>query len=66
MSDKTDAVTPPRCMVEVLHRMEYGSTTKADADFMRDALQRAGTTIDTLHQQVHALIQRLGYRGRLQ
>ena len=66
MADPTNDTPNPRCLVDILRRMEAGQTTKVDADFMHAALQRAGATIENLQQQVLALSQRLMSRGRLQ
>ena len=66
VAEQTNTAPQPRCLVDILRRMETGSTTKADAEFMHAALQRAGATIDALQQQVLAMTQRLTLRGRLQ
>ena len=47
----------PRCIAEVLQRVEQGATTKADADYLLAVLNRAGERIGILELQI-AMLQR--------
>lgn len=58
MAESNNA-TAPRCLHEVLARMEAGCADKADADFMRELLRNASLTIERLQYRVTALIERL-------
>lgn len=49
----------PRCIVEVLKRVEGGATTKDDADYLYAVLDRAGLRISALEMQVVQLQRRL-------
>lgn len=52
----------PRCIHEVLQRIERGDTTKDDADYLIEVLNRAGTRISELEMSVAWLQRQLAVR----
>ena len=49
----------PRCVFDVLKRVERSATTKDDADYLLEVLNRAGERIGALEMQVVQLQRRL-------
>ena len=49
----------PHCVLDVLRRVEGGATTKDDADYLLEILNRAGERIGALEMQVVQLQRRL-------
>ena len=54
-----DRPAKPRCVLDVLRRVERGATSKDDADYLLEVLNRAGAHIGTLEAQVVQLQRRL-------
>lgn len=57
MADGDGPPPKPRCIHEVLQRVEQGTTTKDDADYLLEVLNFAGAKIAALEMRV-ALLQR--------
>lgn len=51
----SDTTKKPRCLQEILQRVEKGETTAADADFLRQAFARANALIEGLNERVVSL-----------
>jgi len=49
----------PRCVQEVIQRVEHGTSTKDDADFLLDILAFASVRIRQLEQRIAMLQRRL-------
>ena len=54
--------TKLRCLMEVLRRIELGTTDASDAQAVRRALERASYIIGDLRRRVHELTDELGAR----
>lgn len=59
MVNGDDKPSKPRCVLDVLRRVERGATTKDDADYLLEVLNRAGARIGALEIQVLQLQRRL-------
>ena len=64
MTDKNDPApeSEHRCLMEVLRRIELGTTDMSDAQAVRRALDRASYLIGDLRRRVHELTDELGAR----